>query len=49
MLRNGFLHRDIDILNVIMLDPPVTMVSFETRVIEQLMMETTYDGTLPRG
>ena len=43
MLRNGFLHRDTNIPNVIMLDPPVTMVSFETQVIEQVMMELSLE------
>ena len=37
MLRKGFLHRDISVGNTLMLDPPVTMKPFETRIIEGLV------------
>jgi len=39
MLRKGFLHRDVSIGNVLMLDPPVTMKPFEARPVEQLMAQ----------
>jgi len=35
MLRKGFLHRDISIGNVLMLDPPVVMEPFAEWTIEQ--------------
>lgn len=34
----SFLHGDISITTILMLDPPVTMKPFEARVIEQLVM-----------
>jgi hypothetical protein len=50
MLRKGFLHRDISIGNVLMLDPPVTMRPFEVRSMEQLMVQLSlqYEDELAR-
>ena len=46
MLREGFLHRDISIGNILMLDPPVTMNSFKVRAVGQLMTRFSlqYEG-----
>ena len=50
MLRNGFLHRDINIGNILMLDPPVPMKPFETRTIGQFMtrLSLQYEDELAR-
>ena len=39
MLRRGFLHRDVSIASILMLDPPVTMKPFEVWTAEQLMTQ----------
>ncbi|KAF9649201.1 hypothetical protein BDM02DRAFT_3268903 [Thelephora ganbajun] len=45
LLLKGFLHRDIGIGNVLMLDPPVTTKSFESETpgVEQLMAQPTLE------
>ncbi|KAF9649200.1 hypothetical protein BDM02DRAFT_3142988 [Thelephora ganbajun] len=45
MLLKGFLHRDISIGNVLMLDPPVTTKPFESETpgVEQLMAQPTLE------
>ena len=46
MLRKGFLHRDISIGNVPMLDPPVVMEPFAEWTIEQRVAQLhLQDGT----
>ena len=39
MLRRGFLHRDIDIGNILQLDPPVRMTPFKVQTIEEFMAQ----------
>ena len=48
MLREGFLHGDINAGSVLMFDPPVTMKSFEVRAVGQLMTQLSlqYEGEL---
>jgi len=50
MLRGGYLHRDISIGNILMLDPPVTMKPLEARAMEQLMtrLSLRYEDELAR-
>ena len=44
MLRRGFLHRDVSIGNILMVDPPVTMKPFEVQTIEQLMTQLSLEN-----
>jgi len=39
MLRRGFLHRDVSIGNILMLDPPVTTKPFDAWEIKELMKQ----------
>ena len=50
MLRNEFLHRDISIGNILMLDPLVPMKPFEARTIGQFMtrLSLQYEDELAR-
>ena len=45
MLRMGFLHRDISIGNVLMLNPPAEMEPFEEWTAEQWMAHLHLEDT----
>lgn len=46
MLKKGFLHRNIGIYSVRMLDPPVSMKPFEARPIEEHASQLFLQGEL---
>ena len=44
MLRRGFLHGDVSIGNILMVDPLVTMKPLEVWTIEQLMTQLSLEN-----
>ena len=49
MLRKVFLHGDISISSVLMLDSPVTMKPFEVQTVEELIrLSLQFEGELAR-